>query len=135
VTTALWLGDQGVAAAVSGATRTSPDEIARSAVQTTATGRFTTPEEVADLITFLASDRAANITGADYTIDGGLIPDALDPDSPRGQIWNGGTGASTGEFLRRTRGGESSVPREGCLDLARAGLRSGEGRRVVAGGR
>ena len=38
-----------------------------------ATGRFTTPDEVAALITFLASDRAANITGVNYVIDGGLI--------------------------------------------------------------
>jgi NAD(P)-dependent dehydrogenase (short-subunit alcohol dehydrogenase family) len=38
-----------------------------------ATGRLTTPEEVATLITFLASDRAANITGANYLIDSGLI--------------------------------------------------------------
>ena len=38
-----------------------------------ATGRFTTPEEVATLITFLASGCAANITGANYLIDGGLI--------------------------------------------------------------
>ena len=38
------------------------------------TGRFTTPAEVADLVLFLASERAANITGADFTIDGGLIP-------------------------------------------------------------
>jgi NAD(P)-dependent dehydrogenase (short-subunit alcohol dehydrogenase family) len=38
-----------------------------------ATGRFTTPEEVATLITFLASGRAGNITGSNYLIDGGLI--------------------------------------------------------------
>jgi len=74
VSTALWLGDSGVAASVSGATGAAADDIARSAVRDTATGRFTTPEEVADLIVFLASDRAANITGADYLIDGGLIP-------------------------------------------------------------
>jgi NAD(P)-dependent dehydrogenase (short-subunit alcohol dehydrogenase family) len=37
------------------------------------TGRFTRPEDVADLVLFLAGDRAANITGADFTIDGGLV--------------------------------------------------------------
>ncbi|MBB6735263.1 SDR family NAD(P)-dependent oxidoreductase [Cohnella zeiphila] len=36
-------------------------------------GRFAEPEEVADLIVFLSSDRAAMITGADYIIDGGLV--------------------------------------------------------------
>lgn len=38
-----------------------------------ATGRFTTPEEVATLIVPLASERTGNVTGADYVIDGGLI--------------------------------------------------------------
>jgi NAD(P)-dependent dehydrogenase (short-subunit alcohol dehydrogenase family) len=38
------------------------------------TGRFSQPTEVADLIVYLASDRAANITGSDFRIDGGLIP-------------------------------------------------------------
>jgi NAD(P)-dependent dehydrogenase (short-subunit alcohol dehydrogenase family) len=38
-----------------------------------ATGRFTTPEEVATLITMLGSERIANVTGVNYIIDGGLI--------------------------------------------------------------
>ena len=50
----------------------SPNNIARRAVEEAATGRFTTPEEIADLIVFLASSRASNVTGADYIIDGGL---------------------------------------------------------------
>ena len=36
------------------------------------TGRFTRPEEVADLVILLASDRSSNVTGADFIIDGGL---------------------------------------------------------------
>jgi NAD(P)-dependent dehydrogenase (short-subunit alcohol dehydrogenase family) len=37
------------------------------------TGRFTHPDEIADLVLFLASGRAANITGSDFVIDGGLV--------------------------------------------------------------
>ena len=37
-------------------------------------GRPSKPEEVASLIAFLASDRAAAITGVEYVIDGGTVP-------------------------------------------------------------
>ena len=37
------------------------------------TGRFTQPSEVADLVLLLASNRAGNVTGSDFLIDGGLI--------------------------------------------------------------
>ena len=36
-------------------------------------GRFAKPEEVADLIVFLASDRASYISGTVVTIDGGMV--------------------------------------------------------------
>jgi NAD(P)-dependent dehydrogenase (short-subunit alcohol dehydrogenase family) len=35
-------------------------------------GRIGEPEEVAELVAFLASERAAFITGSDHRIDGGL---------------------------------------------------------------
>ncbi|GFZ79062.1 hypothetical protein GCM10011403_22810 [Pseudohongiella nitratireducens] len=37
-------------------------------------GRPSTPQEVADLITFLVSPRAASITGTEYVIDDGTVP-------------------------------------------------------------
>jgi len=74
VRTDLWLGTGGVAATVGGASGTDPDEVVRQQAAAAATGRFTDPGEIADLVLFLASDRAANITGSDFVIDGGLIP-------------------------------------------------------------
>jgi NAD(P)-dependent dehydrogenase (short-subunit alcohol dehydrogenase family) len=76
VSTDLWLGDHGVAETVARATGVDAETARKTIIAGIggfATGRFTTPEEVAALITFLASDRASNITGSNYLIDGGLI--------------------------------------------------------------
>ncbi|MEO3748279.1 SDR family NAD(P)-dependent oxidoreductase [Plantactinospora sp. B5E13] len=48
------------------------DRAARDAITAkTLVKRFARPEEVAELVVFLASDRAAYITGANYAVDGG----------------------------------------------------------------
>ncbi len=74
VATDLWLGDHGVASVVAAAGGGKAEGVAEQAAAQSATGRFTTPQEVADLITLLASGRTGNVTGADFVIDGGLVP-------------------------------------------------------------
>ncbi|WP_369148666.1 SDR family NAD(P)-dependent oxidoreductase [Streptomyces sp. R44] len=74
VETDLWLGDGGVADTVSAATGRPSEEVKAQAAKATISGRFSRPGEVADLVVFLAGDRAANILGSDLRIDGGLVP-------------------------------------------------------------
>jgi NAD(P)-dependent dehydrogenase (short-subunit alcohol dehydrogenase family) len=73
VSTALWLGHGGVADTVANAHGPGAGDIASRAASDAVLGRFTEPQEVADLVVFLASDLAVNITGSDHIIDGGLI--------------------------------------------------------------
>jgi NAD(P)-dependent dehydrogenase (short-subunit alcohol dehydrogenase family) len=73
VSTDLWLGEHGVAATFADATGVDADTIRTAATAGIATGRFSTPEEVATLVTMLASDLTANVTGVNYVVDGGLI--------------------------------------------------------------
>jgi NAD(P)-dependent dehydrogenase (short-subunit alcohol dehydrogenase family) len=74
VATDLWLGSDGFAATISQATGTVPHDVESQAAAQAVTGRFSEPAEIADLILYLTSDKAANITGSDFVIDGGLIP-------------------------------------------------------------
>jgi NAD(P)-dependent dehydrogenase (short-subunit alcohol dehydrogenase family) len=73
VSTALWLGDHGVAATVAGAQGGDHDAVAKAQAAKAPTRRFTEPQEVADLVVLLASERAGNVTGSDFVIDGGLV--------------------------------------------------------------
>src|SRR5579859_6112937 len=76
VSTDLWLGKDGVAQTVARATGVDPETAKKNVLASIgglATGRLTTPEEVATLVVMLASRRTANVTGANYVIDGGLI--------------------------------------------------------------
>jgi 3-oxoacyl-[acyl-carrier protein] reductase len=51
----------------------SREEMERGAVQGIPAGRLGSPEEYGDLVAFLASERAAYVTGTSIPIDGGLL--------------------------------------------------------------
>jgi NAD(P)-dependent dehydrogenase (short-subunit alcohol dehydrogenase family) len=74
VDTPMWLGPSGIAAQLSALGAGEADEIIAGSRQGAPIGRFSSPEEVAALIAFLASPRAASITGTTITIDGGITP-------------------------------------------------------------
>ena len=76
VGTDLWLGEHGVAQTVAEATGVDAATARESIIAGMGgipSGRFTTPAEVATLVLLLASTRTANVTGANYIVDGGLI--------------------------------------------------------------
>jgi NAD(P)-dependent dehydrogenase (short-subunit alcohol dehydrogenase family) len=71
VSTDLWLGENGIIETVAALGEVDASALRDSVVASMggiATGRFTLPEEVAALVAFLASPRAANITGVNYLI-------------------------------------------------------------------
>jgi NAD(P)-dependent dehydrogenase (short-subunit alcohol dehydrogenase family) len=74
VATDLWLGKDGVAATVGRASGRNPEDVSAGAAGQSVTGRFSRADEVADLVLLLASERTANVTGSNITIDGGLTP-------------------------------------------------------------
>jgi NAD(P)-dependent dehydrogenase (short-subunit alcohol dehydrogenase family) len=71
----LWRGDNGIGARMASASGVGLQEFlaALPGQLGITTGRITEPQEVAALITFLASERSANIIGAEIVIDGGMI--------------------------------------------------------------
>ncbi|OBI42844.1 SDR family oxidoreductase [Mycobacterium sp. E796] len=75
VVTDFWLGRDGLASVLGAPNGKSAEQVTEEfASGSTVSGRFTRPEEVADLVLMLASDRFANMMGAGVAIDGGMIP-------------------------------------------------------------
>jgi 3-oxoacyl-[acyl-carrier protein] reductase len=74
VETPLWVGPGGLADQIaerSGTTREEALETARAKIPL---GRMATDEEIAAVIVFLCSERASNVAGAAWSVDGGAVP-------------------------------------------------------------
>ncbi|SDI40350.1 SDR family NAD(P)-dependent oxidoreductase [Nonomuraea jiangxiensis] len=73
VRTSMWEDPNGYGAAVAAAHGVEHERFLAGLPSNTGmtTGRFIEPEEVAALVTYLASPHAGSISGADYVIDGG----------------------------------------------------------------
>lgn len=79
VRTPMWTGPEGFAHLFAEHAEISPEEVMDRLLPESmaiTTGRVNEPGEVADLVAFLVSERAANIAGVDYVIDGGMLKTA-----------------------------------------------------------
>jgi 3-oxoacyl-[acyl-carrier protein] reductase len=70
----LWLAPGGLADQNAQARGVSRDEILNATAQRVPLQRLGTETEIADVIVFLCSERASNVTGAAWSVDGGSVP-------------------------------------------------------------
>jgi len=68
----------GLVAGIARARKITPEEANQRAVRSIPLGRICTPEEVANVVVFVASDRASFMNGAMITLDGGQRKALLD---------------------------------------------------------
>ena len=67
--TELWMAEGGMADQLGGREAAVERQAKRIPL-----GRFGEPQEIADVIAFLCSERASNVTGAAWSADGGTVP-------------------------------------------------------------
>ena len=72
--TEAWLGDGGLADQQAGRSRKTRAEVLQAVGAGRPLGRLAQPGEIAAVVAFLCSPRAAYVTGAAWSVDGGTVP-------------------------------------------------------------
>jgi 3-oxoacyl-[acyl-carrier protein] reductase len=70
----LWLADGGLADQYARARGVSREEALKAQRAKVPLGRFVAQEDVAAVVAFLCSERAASVAGAAWSVDGGVVP-------------------------------------------------------------
>ena len=73
VASELWMAEGGLADQTAKASGLSREESLAAQAGKTTLGRFGTEDEIASVIVFLCSERAADVTGANWSVDGGTV--------------------------------------------------------------
>jgi NAD(P)-dependent dehydrogenase (short-subunit alcohol dehydrogenase family) len=74
VASGLWMDPGGMADQQAKAKGISREEVLEAARSRIPLGRYAEEEEIAAVIVFLCSERASNVTGAAWSVDGGSVP-------------------------------------------------------------
>jgi 3-oxoacyl-[acyl-carrier protein] reductase len=74
VASSLWVGEGGLADQVAEQKGIDRGEALEAQAAKIPLGRFGTEEEIASVVVFLCSERASNVTGAAWSVDGGAVP-------------------------------------------------------------
>ncbi len=72
--TAAWLDEGALADQQAARTGKTREEVLEAVAKGRPLGRLAEPEEIADVVAFLCSDRASYVTGAAWSADGGTVP-------------------------------------------------------------
>jgi 3-oxoacyl-[acyl-carrier protein] reductase len=74
VSSPLWMADGGLADQAAERQGVSREEALEAARGKIPIGRFGTEDEIAAVIAFLCSERASDVAGASWSVDGGAVP-------------------------------------------------------------
>jgi 3-oxoacyl-[acyl-carrier protein] reductase len=72
--TELWTAEGGIADQQSQLAGTTLEEELKAMGAKVPIGRLGEPDEIAAVVVFLCSERAANVAGASWSVDGGIVP-------------------------------------------------------------